>query len=514
MLSATTKMPSSTVRASTSRVNASSSAGGLRLVAFATMLLAGLLSAQSARGEKTRLPMLKAWSGDLDGMKSQRVVRILVPYSKTIYFIDKGEEIGTAVELGEALSKWLNKGNTKEIHRIRVGFVPAPRDKLLTMLNEGAGDIVAANLTITPERLRSVDFARPFSGDVREMLVTGPSTPSVARLEDLSGKEIYVRLSSSYHEHIVALNGKWANQGLAPIKVVPADESLEDEDLMEMVNAGILPYAVVDGPKARIWTKVFSNLKLREDIVFNEGGEVAWAIRKNSPLLKADLDAFVEQHRLGTAFGNTLRRKFYTDQKAVRRAYAPAEIKRFNEMVGFFRRYGEQYKFDYLMIAAQGYQESHLNQADRSSRGAVGVMQLLPSTARDKAVAISGIETSAERNIEAGNKYLRYLITTYINDPELSPKVQTLFAFAAYNAGPGNLRKFRAKAVEMGLDPNRWFGNVENAAAAIVGRETVQYVSNIYKYYIAYSLLAEQDARKAEALKAVREPGKGVPAPQ
>ncbi|MGB7832309.1 MAG: transglycosylase SLT domain-containing protein [Xanthobacteraceae bacterium] len=164
----------------------------------------------------------------------------------------------------------------------------------------------------------------------------------------------------------------------------------------------------------------------------------------------------------------------------------------FNELVGFFKRYGDQYGFDYLMIEAQGYQESALNQAERSSAGAVGIMQMKPSSAREPEIAIEGIEQSAERNIEAGNKYLRSIISKYLNDPSLDPKNQTLFAFAAYNAGPNRLRQFRDKAKAMGLNPNIWFGNVENAAAAIVGRETVQYVSNVYKYFIAYSLVTHQ----------------------
>jgi membrane-bound lytic murein transglycosylase MltF len=155
------------------------------------------------------------------------------------------------------------------------------------------------------------------------------------------------------------------------------------------------------------------------------------------------------------------------------------------------------------MIIAQGYQESNLKQSLRSSSGAVGVMQMKPSTASDKAVAISGIDQSAERNIQAGNKYLRYLIATYINDPDLDDKNRTLFAFAAYNAGPGGLKKFRAKAKKMGLDPNIWFENVENGAAAVIGRETVQYVSNIYKYYIAYNMLEQQQTVRAEALKTI-----------
>ena len=474
---------------------------GAALAVSVLTLVSGAALTESATVTGAALPMLKAWTGDLDGMKNRRVVRILVPYSKTIYFIDKGEELGTAVELGEALSERLNKGKTKEIDRIRVAFVPTPRDKLLSALNDGQGDIAAGNLTITPNRRQIVDFASAGMRDVREILVTGPAAPEISTIDDLAGRDIFVRKTSSYHEHLAALNERFAARGLAAIKIVPADENLEDEDLMEMVNAGLLPYAVVDNHLANIWGKVFAGLKPRNDIFINEGGEIAWAIRKNSPLLAAELNAFFDQSRVGTSFGNDLRKRYFSDDKMLKRAQAPADMKRFGELVEFFRRYGAQYDFDYLMIAAQGYQESHLNQADRSKSGAVGVMQLLPATARDKAVAISGVEKSAERNIEAGNKYLRYLITTYINDPGIDARNQTLFAFAAYNAGPGNLTKFRARAKDLGLDPNIWFGNVENAAAAIIGRETVQYVGNIYKYYIAYSMATQQVAERSEARK-------------
>lgn len=450
--------------------------------------------------------MLKAWTGDLDGMKERRGIRILVPYSKTIFFLDKGEQLGTAVEAGEALGKWLNEGKKKELNRIRIVFIPTPRDKLFSALNAGLGDIAAGNLTVTPGRLKEVDFTKPLAENVREILVTGPTAPEISNIKNLAGQEIYVRKSSSYYEHLVALNEKFASERLAAIKLTLADESLEDEDLMEMVNAGLLPYVIVDDHKARLWTKVFTGLKLHEDVLVNEGGEIAWAIRKNSPLLKKELDAFVEKHRVGTNFGSILRKRYYTDEKMARRANAPDAVKRFNGFLDLFRRYGNEYSFDYLMIAAQGFQESRLNQSLRSRSGAVGVMQVKPSTARVKEIAIEGVDKSAQNNIHAGSKYLRYLITKYINDPDLDPRNQTLFAFAAYNAGPGNLRKFRAKAEQMGLDPNVWFGNVEHAAAVIIGRETVQYVSNIYKYYIAYSIMMQQLDKQAEARKAMESP--------
>jgi membrane-bound lytic murein transglycosylase MltF len=183
----------------------------------------------------------------------------------------------------------------------------------------------------------------------------------------------------------------------------------------------------------------------------------------------------------------------------LRRAYAPSEKKRFEQLVDLFRKHGATYTLDYLLVAAQGYQESQLDQSRRSPRGAVGIMQLMPATAADKSVAITDVATSEDRNIEAGSKYLRHVIDTYLDDPALDERNRLLFALAAYNAGPGNLRKFRKKAVELGLDSNLWFGNVENAAAEIVGRETVQYVSNIYMYYVAYALLLEANQDKAAA---------------
>ncbi|TXI06261.1 MAG: lytic transglycosylase F [Rhizobium sp.] len=434
-------------------------------------------------------------------MKQRRIVRVLVPFSKTIYFVDKGRQFGTAVEFGTALEKVLNQDRKKQIEHIHVVFVPTPRDKLLAALNEGYGDIVMANLTITDERLKQVDFTDPLYDNAQEVLVTPSDSPAVSAIADLAGKRIAVRASSSYHEHLLALNKTLAAEGKPEIGIDLMDESLEDEDLMEMVNAGLLPGTIVDAYKADIWSHVFTSINVHHDVVLSSGGKIAWAIRKNSPQLKAELDAFVGSHKIGTTFGNILKNSYFRQDKIVKRAYSPSDVERFQRLVEIFRKYGGTYSFDYLMLMAQGYQESQLDQAKRSPRGAVGIMQMLPTTARDKVIGISGIDKDPDRNVEAGAKYLRHLIDAYIGDQDLTPKDRQLFAFAAYNAGPGNLHRFRDKAKAMGLDPNIWFGNVENGAAAIVGRETVQYVSNIYKYYVAYSLLvARMDERKKAGL--------------
>jgi membrane-bound lytic murein transglycosylase MltF len=172
-------------------------------------------------------------------------------------------------------------------------------------------------------------------------------------------------------------------------------------------------------------------------------------------------------------------------------------------MVELFKRYAGQYRFDHLMIAAQAYQESQLDQTKRSQAGAVGVMQVLPKTAKDPVVGIPDI-TRLDNNIHAGVKYLRFMTDRYFNQPGMDATNRTLFTFAAYNAGPAKVTRLRKQAAQEGLDPNLWFGNVERVAAKVIGRETVQYVSNIYKYYVAYRIVAEREAEVDAARGATR----------
>ena len=159
-------------------------------------------------------------------------------------------------------------------------------------------------------------------------------------------------------------------------------------------------------------------------------------------------------------------------------------------MVDLFRQYAGTYEFDWLLVAAQGYQESRLDQSVVSRVGAIGVMQLLPTTAADPNVGIPDID-ELEPNIHAGVKYLRFLRDRYFADDAVDALNQALFSFAAYNAGPARVARLRRQAGDLGFDPNVWFRNVENVAAKEIGRETVQYVSNIFKYYIAYRRIAD-----------------------
>ncbi|WP_375739888.1 transglycosylase SLT domain-containing protein [Pseudomonas boanensis] len=459
-----------------------------------------LSAAEEAEVQAMVLPVPKAWVGDFEGMRERRLVRILVPYSKTFYAVDRGRQLGIAYEIGKGLEAWLNTKYPYQRKSLRwnVLFIPVARDELLPKLVEGVGDIAAGGLTITGKRLETVDFSAPFASGVREALVTGPGSSPLARLEDLAGMEVTVRQSSSYFEHLTELNEKFKAQGLAPVKIKLADENLESEDLLEMVNVGLVNAIVVDRYIADSWKVVLRDLLIHDAFYLRDDSQLAWAIRKGSPKFKEVLAGFAKTHKIGTAFGNSIRNKYVTNSKELHNATTEEELRRFAELVTLFEKHAGTYDFDYLMLMAQGYQESQLDQKARSHRGAVGVMQLLPSTAADPKVGVQEIDKSADRNIEAGSKYLRLIADTYLDDPALTPMNRTLMSFAAYNAGPGNLRKFRRLAEKSGLDKNVWFGNVEHAAARIVGRETVDYVGNIYKYYVAYKLSLEKVRLKAK----------------
>ncbi len=439
--------------------------------------------------------MLEPWTGDFDGMVERGTIRVLVAYSKTFYFLDGAEQRGATYEAFKEFEKRTNEKLKSDTMTLQVVFIPVKRDELLPALLDGRGDIAAANLTITPERQELVDFSEPLAEGVAELLIGSPNSPQIDSLDDLAGQEVFVRPSSSYYEHLTQLNERFKERGKAKIQLVPVEEFLEDEDLLEMVDAGLIPMIVVDSHKANFWGQVFEKITLHSDIAVNTGGRIAWAFRKGSPKLQEELNAFVKDHKKGTLFGNIMFKRYLQDTKWIKNAAAESERKKFEEMIEFFMKYAGQYGFDPLMIAAQGYQESRLDQSAVSPAGAIGVMQLLPGTAADPVVGIPNIE-ELEANIHAGVKYMYHIYESNFKDAEMDKFNKGLFSFASYNAGPAKIKRLRRQAAEQGLDPNVWFDNVERIAAEAIGRETVQYVGNIYKYYVAYTLIQRQKVLK------------------
>ena len=464
----------------------------------APAIAADAKSTQTTIERVAPLPVLQPWTGDWDGIVKRRVLRVLVVYSRTFYFVDKGVQRGLTYEAFKGFEDDINKKLKTKALKFHVAFIPVARDELIPALREVRGDIAAANLTVTEARDKLVDFSEPLLTGIKELVVTGPSSPAIASLDDLSGREVYVRKSSSYWEHLEGLNARLVAAGKKPVKLTPASENLEDEDLLEMLNAGLVPILIVDSHKAAFWKQIFPKIVVHDDVAVNEGGTVAWAFREGSPQLKGVLDEFIRTQGKGTAFGNTLLRRYLQNVKYVMEATNEAELKKYDQTVELFRKYGTQYDMDYLLMMAQGYQESRLDQNAKSHVGAIGVMQVMPATGKELKVGDVG---QLEPNIHAGVKYIRYMVDNFYAKEPMTPIDKTLFAFASYNAGPGKMQSLRKEAARRGLDPNRWFKNVELVTAEKVGQETVTYVSNIYKYYVAYTLVTEREAQKREALQ-------------
>jgi membrane-bound lytic murein transglycosylase MltF len=467
-----------------------------------TIWLCGLVAATAVAGpfvvslaQQASTPVLpipvERWTGDLAGMMQRRKIRALVVYSKSGFFYDNGHPEGIFYEALQEFERTLNREYQTGSRPLIVTFLPIAYDQLEKALIDGEGDLVAVPVAITPEREQKVAFSTPITSHVSQIVVSGPSGPAISNLDDLSGKAIFVNPLSVYYQSLENLNKTLKSNGKKPVLIRPADKNLGDEDLLEMVDAGVIPATATINMRARFWAKIFDHLHLCEACMLSGEEQLAWAMRKDSPNLKQVVDRFAETHREGTSFGNTLLRRYLQNTKWVKNVGTDEPMRRFHQYVEFFKKYAQEYDFDYLMLVALSYQESELNQDLRNPSGAVGIMQVIPKYALASPIDVPNVET-AESNIHAGTKMLREIADNYFKDEKIDALNRTLFTFASYNAGPNRIVRLREKAASDGLNPNEWFGNVELEVAKDIGQQTVRYVSNIYKYYVSYKLISEQ----------------------
>lgn len=443
------------------------------------------------------------FTGDWDQILKRGGLRVLVINNRTGFFYDKGRPRGAIAEAMEEFENVINKKLKTGAKKLKVVYLPMPPGQLLEALNNGIGDIACTGIIITPEREKLVDFTIPIVNDVKLVVVTSKTAPAVNSVEDLIGKDVYVNGATLAKAELDKVNERFKQVGKPEIGIKAVDSNLTDEDLLEMANAGLIPATVAFDFRARLWAKVFSNIVVTP-AVLKDDGQLGWAMRKGSPQLKAVMDDFIKTHGQGTNFGNMMIKRYTKDTKWVKNSTNDAEMKKFQAYVKYFQKYAAEYNFDYLMLAAQGYQESMLNQDRVSPRGAVGVMQVLPQYAAAKPINIPDVH-DADNNIHAGAKMMAQIANTYFNDPGINQMNKTLFTFAAYNAGQNRIVRLRKEAQAEGLDPDKWFGNVEFLVAKDIGQETVQYVSNIYKYYVAYKMTLDQQKTREQAKQAVKQ---------
>ena len=439
--------------------------------------------------------------GDLDSMIARRYIRVLVPYSKTYYYVEGMKRYGLAYELLNLFEKELNRQLHFNPPKVRIIFIPVSREHILPLLTSGHADMIASGYTITPEREKLIDFSSPTVTGIKDIVVGGPSAPPITSIADLAGQHIYVRENSSYQQSLTRLNDSFRRAGLKPLHIEFIGPYLEAEDILEMVNAGLIPFTIISEDLGTLWSSVYDKLNVYTKIAVDSNVSYGWAFRKNSPKLKAAVNKFIPSIRKGSMVGNMLYDKWLKNKERLRNAQSKEALADLNHFRALFEKYGAAYSLDWLLLSAQAFQESQLKQETVSHAGAVGLMQVLPSTAANPPINISEIKRSADNNVHAGVKYMRYLIDYYFAGEQMDPLNRQLFALAAYNCGPGNVRKLRREATEKGMNPNEWFNSVEILAAHHIGVEPVQYVSNIYKYYRAYQALQlYKDLRDKEKL--------------
>ena len=446
-----------------------------------------------------RLSLDKPFTGDFDALVKRRAIRVGVTFNRTHYFIDKGQERGLTYEALKLFENDLNADLKTGNLKVHVVIVPMSRDLLAPSLLQGKVDMIAAMVTVRPELEAIAAFSEPTRTNVSQVVVTGPGAPAIVTADDLSGQEVFVRKASAYYDTLTKLNEQLKARGKPAVVIDEAPDVLEDDDILEMVNAGLAPITVVDDYLAEFWSQVFTAISVHKDVPLRTGGRLAVAFRKENPRLRDAVNDWIRKHQKGDAFRNTIERRYLQNMKFVKNAAADTERQKLVAVAELFKKYGAEYNVDYLLMAAQGYQESTLDQNVKSPVGAIGVMQVMPPTGKELNV---GNISQVEPNIHAGVKYMRFMMDQYFKDEPMDDLNKILMTFASYNAGPGRVRQLRKETATRGLDPNVWFNNVERVASERIGRETVTYVSNIYKYYITYRLVADQrerrDAAKAE----------------
>ena len=461
---------------------------------FSVLVLTGWANLNVQAEDKLPLDahMSKSYRDDLPGLMQKRYIRILTTVNRTNFYIFNGHLVGYEYSLLNGYEKYLNKRIHNQNLQVVLEFIPVDRDELLPKLVQGYGDIAAAGLTVTRRRKEKAAFTKPYLTGVHEVVVTHEGGFKPKKPVDLGGQRIFVRESSSYYQSLLELNKRLDRLGKKAVSIVKAPETLETESILEMVDAGAVKITVADSHIARAWSEVLKNIEIHDQVRLREGSEIAWMVRKNNPKLLSSLNSFLKTHKKGTLLGNIYFNRYFMSAEKLK---DPTDSQKWKKMLKYkdlIKRYAAKYGFDWMLILAQAFQESGLEHDRTSHAGAVGLMQILSSTARDKNINIPDIH-KVENNIQAGVKYLAFLRDRYFDQEPMRPRDRVRFALAAYNAGPGKVRELREKAGTMGLDPNKWFRHVELAALKVVGQETVRYVSNINKYYLLYKSILQSN---------------------
>ncbi len=434
----------------------------------------------------------KTYLGTLDEIKKRKFIRFLTTDNSFNYFVDNGTQKGYEYEMANEFVDYLNKnlGLKEKDGLIYFEMIPVRRDELLALLSMGYGDIAAAGLTATEDRKKEFSFTTPYNS-VDELVIANQSLKEIRTIEDLSGKKVAVRKSSSYNESLVKTNKEFIKKSIPKIEIILIEEGIETKTIIELVSLGKFDLTLADSHIANAAKKVFNNIIVKEEIKLRENGKISWAIQKGAVKLLEELNRFMSKYKKGSLMGNINLNKYFNGIKRIGTKSFDQKKKQLSTYDTIIKEYAEKYNWDWRILAALAYQESKFNQDIKNRWGAIGVFQIKQMVANEKYINIPDIEgpENARNNIHAGIKYLSWLRKTYFINQEIEEKDRIRLTLAAYNAGPGRLKQAAKKAIEMGLSPNKWFRNIEYALLAMGKTEPVNYVSKINNHFLAYAIL-------------------------
>jgi membrane-bound lytic murein transglycosylase MltF len=412
---------------------------------------------------------------------------VLVPYSRTNYFVDDGVADGFEYRLLKKYEAYLNKNRPRDAQGRRAPpmqlvFVPTLFETLFDDLEGGLGSIAAAFLTQTEARAHRVAFTRPYVSGVSEILVTGPGVEAAAGIHGLSGRTVTVARATTYAEALEQANRQLQAEGRAPITIKLVGDGIADEDLLALVDQGLIEATICDQPVAAVWQRVLPRLKLHPKVALGTKGRIGFAVRPGNPQLRASLDAFLqtmppkEIEKLGRDVANRLR----TEEQAQRET-----MRRYGYLLDMVKTEASAAGIDWRLVAAQIRKESGFDPNAVSPVGAVGLMQLMPETAEELGVTD---RRDPLQSIRGGIRYLIKLRDGYFPEEALTPVERWRFVFAGYNAGPNRINRIRRNAPPAGIDPDRYFNSVELLVIRQRLAETYFYVRQIEGYYLGYAI--------------------------
>ncbi len=439
---------------------------------------------------------------DFTAIRANGVIRMLTRYNATSYFVHRGGQAGFDYELFQRFAR--RHGLTVEV------VIPEPGEDLISLLNSGAGDVICAGLSHTPDLDQYVEASRPVSF-VQKVLVRPPDDTRPANLADLAGLTVTVPAHDPFRHELTRMR----DERDLDLKVQPGLPLVEVEELIARVSRGELDATVADDAVVKA-VRSYLESEIQVGPVLSEQRPIAWLVRRNSPELRAALNAYLKENleilpggrqRRGKDYG-IIYDRYFRDPRAIRHFRQEADrpdksgrISRFDELI---RNQAERHDLDWRLVTALIYEESRFYPRALSKAGAKGLMQVMPYVAGPQVDSLF----VPEANLRAG---MRLLKRTWDGFAYLDSLERLRFTVAVYHAGFGHVADARRIAMDATLDPNSWERGLSETLPRLAqrrwyedtrhgyyrGDETVRYVEDILNRFRMYMRLVPRDPAAA-----------------